>query len=161
MEGVKTTIFRLFLLNVTGYCICLYSDVSCNNEGRLLPKKSWIDLVIFDSLKPVAYMQNRQIFCYDVVFLLLCLKALQIFVINVCHLRFMVFIHCRLVKKKLTILLKIHAFSCAKVFLQKVCVQSKRNTGQRIVLHWFVSSLFSFTRTFPYSASLGRAGLHR
>lgn len=49
-----------------------------------------VDLVIFDSLKPVAYMQNAQIFCYDVGFLLLCLKALQIFVRNACHLRFMV-----------------------------------------------------------------------
>lgn len=73
----------------------LYRDVSCNNEGRLLPKNCQTDLVIFDSLKLVAYMQNTHIFCYGGVFLLLCLKALQILVINVCNLTLMVFIQGR------------------------------------------------------------------
>lgn len=119
-----------------------------------------VDLVIFDSLKPVAYMQNAQIFCYDVGFLLLCLKALQIFVRNACHLRFMVwfcfFFLCRLMKK--IWLLKGHLYSYAKIFLQKVWVQSKRNTRKIILLHWFVSSFFCSTRTFQYSANLGRTG---
>lgn len=101
------------------YLLC--RGVSCNIEGRLLPKNCQTDLVVFDSLKLMAYMQNIEIFCYGGVFLLLGLKALQILVINACNLRFMVFIQCRLVtEKNLTGLLKSHMFSCAKIFLQKV-----------------------------------------
>lgn len=35
-------------------------------------------------------MQNTQICCYDVVFVLMCLKPLWILVTNACHMKFMV-----------------------------------------------------------------------
>lgn len=46
----------------------LYSDLNCNNEDKLLPSSWQTDLVIFDLLQLVLYMQNTLIFCYDVGF---------------------------------------------------------------------------------------------
>lgn len=59
-------------------------------------------------------MQNAQIFCCDVVFLLWCLKASQIFVINACHLRLMFFIQCRFMKEFDWSVKKSPIFLCKK-----------------------------------------------